>query len=308
MSVRRIIRRKRSVSSQRPQHNEALELFKAAMRILETANSQRRKVLSAMTVARILQAVRARKSVAWGWSSWTTAGYGRSYPATMALCFRREDGCIVFGAAQGRDKCASPGLAWKELQPWRPGTSATSRKLEAWANRHATDRLCVPAALLSEIIGLFQAAANEQKGRKDFSGNGMAFHWLRPGSKLFATNAGERMRWQQRRTSTRPPLQLSTTIRLVVSKPVTLPTGWKVVSGPPRVGLMIMAVRSPTAAPSERTPSAMGLNEEPSPFDSLEGWECHLQQLQQLTDDNIDKKGAIELARAMITRLRGRLH
>jgi len=252
MSVRRIIRRKRSVSSQRPQHNEALELFNAAMRILETANSQRRKVLSAMTVVRILQAVRAGKSVAWAWSSWTTAGYGRGYPATIALCFRREDGCIVFGAAQGRVKCASPGLAWTELQPWRPGTSATSRELEAWANQHGTDRLCVPAALLTDIIGLFHAAANEQKGRKDFSGNGMAFHSLRPGSKLFATNAAERMRlWKQRRRLTQPQSQLSTTIQLVVSKPVTLPTGWKVVSGPPGVGLMIMV-----AGPQHRKDSA----------------------------------------------------
>jgi hypothetical protein len=48
------------------------------------------------------------------------------------------------------------------------------------------------------------------------------------------------------------------------------------------------------------------LIDEPSPFASLAVWECHLQQLQELPDDDLAKEGAIELARAMITRLRGR--
>jgi hypothetical protein len=174
VSVRRIVKRKRPVLSQRPQHNDVLELFQAALRVLATANSGRRKVLSIATFVRMLQAVAAGKRVSWAWSSWTTHGYGRGYPATIALCFRREDGCVVFGASEGRDKCNSPGRAWTELRPWRPGTTATTHKLDSWAKQVAADRLRVPGSLLVKIISLLLHAAKSKRAQRI----SLATEWL----------------------------------------------------------------------------------------------------------------------------------
>jgi hypothetical protein len=50
------------------------------------------------------------------------------------------------------------------------------------------------------------------------------------------------------------------------------------------------------------------LIDEPSPFASLDIWECHLEGLNQLPDDDTQKEGAIELARAVVARLRGKVH
>src|SRR4051812_12059635 len=199
VSVRRIVKRKPWYASSQPrQQKDVLELFQAALRILETANSGRRKVLSIATFVRMLQAVAAGKRVSWAWSSWTTHGYGRGYPATIALCFRREDGCVVFGAAQGHDKCASPGGAWTKLQPWRPGTAATTRKLEAWAKQVSADRLVVPASLLIKSLGLLLQAAKAQKVPRTFLGNGGLFITCRREWKLLPTIlAGGRRFWVQ---------------------------------------------------------------------------------------------------------------
>src|SRR3954454_25143059 len=132
--------------------------------------------------------------------------------------------------------------------------------LEACAKQVSADRLVVPASLLIKSLGLLLQAAKAQKVPKDFSGNGVAFHTLRPGSKLFATNAAERMRlWVQRRTLALQRKELSTSLRPVVNKAPALPPGWKLVSGPPGVGLMIVVTREAARvgiAPAAQSPAA----------------------------------------------------
>jgi hypothetical protein len=71
--------------------------FKAAIRILQVANSQHRKILSVATLARLLESVNTGDRVAWGWSSQTTHGYGSGYPNVVAICFRRRDGKVIIG-------------------------------------------------------------------------------------------------------------------------------------------------------------------------------------------------------------------
>src|SRR5947208_6397131 len=77
-------------------------------------------------------------------------------------------------------KHSSPGRAWKSLQPWRPGTAGTTRKLEIWAKETASDRLSIPERSLKEVIALlWRADPGAQIPGKDISGNGFASHSLR---------------------------------------------------------------------------------------------------------------------------------
>jgi hypothetical protein len=96
------------------------------------------------------------------------------------MCFKKKDGEVVIGITAEWDKNSSPGRAWKSLQPWRPGTAGTTRKLEAWAKETASDRLSIPEHTLNEVIALlWRADPGAQIPGKDISGNGVASHRLR---------------------------------------------------------------------------------------------------------------------------------
>src|SRR2546427_354344 len=136
----------------------AKEFCQTVIKILQIANGQHRKILSVATLARLLESVNAGDRVAWGWSSRTTHGYGRGHPAVVAICFRKRDGEVVLGVAEGWDKHSSPGRAWKSLKPWRPGTAGTTRKLEIWAKETASDRLAIPERVVNEVIALLWRA------------------------------------------------------------------------------------------------------------------------------------------------------
>ncbi len=54
---------------------------------------------------------------------------------TIVLAARREsDGAIVVDVAACSALLPSPGRAWRELRPWRPGTVNFPDKLQAWAS------------------------------------------------------------------------------------------------------------------------------------------------------------------------------
>jgi hypothetical protein len=79
----------------------AKNLSETAIKILQTANGEHRKILSLATLARLLERVNAGDRVAWGWSSQTTHGYGSGHPNVVAICFRKADGDVVIGVAAG---------------------------------------------------------------------------------------------------------------------------------------------------------------------------------------------------------------
>jgi hypothetical protein len=140
------------------------------LRQLKRANGpRRRKVLSASTVGEALSLMVGDTQGVWAWSSWM--GYGfMTGTATVALAVRSTKGDVVLRIADGTNRRVSPGRIWADLQPWRPGTPSTERKLETWARTKAPDRVVIPSSKLPAVITALSRITMDPK--LDLSDNG----------------------------------------------------------------------------------------------------------------------------------------
>jgi hypothetical protein len=108
-------------------------------RMLQVANSDRRKVMSRKTLVALLKVIISGKELAWARSGYTTFGYGNGPSATFALCARSGPTQLCVAISTGPEKVGSPGRVWPQLKPWRPNTSKTADKLKRWIATQSTE-------------------------------------------------------------------------------------------------------------------------------------------------------------------------
>lgn len=118
--------------------------------LLQEANGLRKTVMPRETIATLLRLVADKEQMLWARSHKTTAGYSESSPATFAFCARSADElCIAIKSGSARN--GSPGRAWSDLKPWRPGTRATNDKINRWLENHPEDQVRFPLSMAGSV-------------------------------------------------------------------------------------------------------------------------------------------------------------
>jgi hypothetical protein len=153
--------------------NSTKKMATKLITLVNDANGDsRRKILSSQSFIKMLVSVRSGSRLSWCLSLWRVNGYGDAGSATVAVCFRRENGDVIVGVGEGPAKRSSPGRVWKSLQPWRPELEGHSEKLERWSRSRMPDRILVPDEILKDLIEFLKRPESKQKFRKgDFSSN-----------------------------------------------------------------------------------------------------------------------------------------
>jgi hypothetical protein len=107
--------------SQKTRQSDPQKTAKTHDDLLQQGNGSRQTVMSRETIAMLLRLVADKDQMLWARSHETNSGYGNSSSATFAFCARIGADELCIAIKLGPAKKGSPGRAWSDLKPWRPG-------------------------------------------------------------------------------------------------------------------------------------------------------------------------------------------
>jgi hypothetical protein len=107
--------------------------------------------MSRETLINLLRLVADKEETVWAFSHQTDSGYGSRSQATFALGTRIGPDEMCIGITCGPAKNGSPGRAWAELKPWRPGTKTTNERIKRWLEIRAKDRARFPISMAASV-------------------------------------------------------------------------------------------------------------------------------------------------------------
>jgi hypothetical protein len=148
--------------------NDPQKIAKTLDALLQQANGSRQTVMSRDTIATLLCLVAGKEKMLWARSHETNSGYGDSSSATFAFCARTSANELSIAIKLGPAKNGTPGRAWSDLKPWRPGTRTTNDKINRWLENPTEDQvrfsLSMAGSVAAAVIKLPPVKVRWRKG------------------------------------------------------------------------------------------------------------------------------------------------